>query len=163
MRDAVNLTVPEGTLDLASEFYQGTLGLVQAPVPEMQRGRLAWFNISTSGQQIHVAFGPIDTTPHPRHPCFKISSPEKLLELRTKIWQHFERGGEAAPTEADEPGEESSAGELCGGEDEGIPKDWSVKRIKLLSPDCKLGSKGVEYPTRFFARDYAGNRLEFSL
>ncbi|KAK6581595.1 hypothetical protein PZA11_006286 [Diplocarpon coronariae] len=129
----VNLTVPEGTLDLASEFYQGTLGLVQAPVPEMQRGRLAWFNISTSGQQIHVAFGPIDTTPHPRHPCFKISSPEKLLELRTKIWQHFERGGEAAPTEADEPGEESS------------------------------GSKGGEYPTRFFARDYAGNRLEFSL
>ena len=26
-----------------------------------------------------------------------------------------------------------------------------------------LGAKGVEYPTRFFARDYAGNRLEFSL
>lgn len=26
-----------------------------------------------------------------------------------------------------------------------------------------LGSKGVEYPVRFFARDYAGNRLEFSL
>ncbi|KAF4281783.1 hypothetical protein KXW98_001648 [Aspergillus fumigatus] len=28
--------------------------------------------------------------------------------------------------------------------------------------DCS-GEKGVEYPTRFFARDYAGNRLEFSL
>jgi hypothetical protein len=27
----------------------------------------------------------------------------------------------------------------------------------------KLGAKGVEYPKRFFARDYAGNRLEFSL
>jgi hypothetical protein len=26
-----------------------------------------------------------------------------------------------------------------------------------------LGAKGVEYPNRFFARDYAGNRLEFSL
>lgn len=25
------------------------------------------------------------------------------------------------------------------------------------------GAKGVEYPTRFFARDYAGNRLEFTL
>ena len=25
------------------------------------------------------------------------------------------------------------------------------------------GAKGVEYPKRFFARDYAGNRLEFSL
>lgn len=29
---------------------------------------------------------------------------------------------------------------------------------------CRLlGSKGVEYPKRFFARDYAGNRLEFSV
>jgi hypothetical protein len=25
------------------------------------------------------------------------------------------------------------------------------------------GAKGVEYPKRFFARDYANNRLEFSL
>lgn len=25
------------------------------------------------------------------------------------------------------------------------------------------GDKGVEYPERFFARDYAGNRLEFSI
>jgi len=49
------------------------------------------------------------------------------------VYEHFEKGGDAAPKEADKPGEESS------------------------------GSKGVEYPTRFFARDYAGNRLEFSL
>lgn len=26
-----------------------------------------------------------------------------------------------------------------------------------------VGHQGVEYPKRFFARDYAGNRLEFSL
>ena len=25
------------------------------------------------------------------------------------------------------------------------------------------GDQGAEYPQRFFARDYAGNRLEFSL
>lgn len=25
------------------------------------------------------------------------------------------------------------------------------------------GDKGIEYPKRFFARDFAGNRLEFSL
>jgi hypothetical protein len=25
------------------------------------------------------------------------------------------------------------------------------------------GAEGVEYPTRFFARDFAGNRLEFSV
>ncbi|EAW10013.1 putative glyoxalase family protein [Aspergillus clavatus NRRL 1] len=30
-------------------------------------------------------------------------------------------------------------------------------------PGESSGSKGVEYPTRFFARDYAGNRIEFSL
>jgi hypothetical protein len=30
--------------------------------------------------------------------------------------------------------------------------------------ECRLlGEKSVEYPKRFFARDYAGNRLEFSL
>jgi hypothetical protein len=29
---------------------------------------------------------------------------------------------------------------------------------------CLLsGDQGIEYPKRFFARDYAGNRLEFSL
>jgi hypothetical protein len=28
---------------------------------------------------------------------------------------------------------------------------------------CGVGAKGVEYPQRFFVRDFAGNRLEFSL
>jgi hypothetical protein len=28
---------------------------------------------------------------------------------------------------------------------------------------CLLGEKSFEYPKRFFASDYAGNRLEFSL
>lgn len=27
----------------------------------------------------------------------------------------------------------------------------------------RIGAKGIEYPKRFFARDYAGNRLEFSI
>ena len=34
------------------------------------------------------------------------------------------------------------------------------KRLTIIS---LLGSQGVEYPERFFARDYAGNRLEFSI
>jgi hypothetical protein len=68
-----------------------------------------------------------------RHPCFKIESAEALLKLRKQIWEHFERADQASPQEADKPGEEDS------------------------------GAKGVEYPSRFFARDYAGNRLEFSL
>lgn len=38
----VNLTVPVGTLDLAAEFYEGTLGFTRVPVPVLQRGTLAW-------------------------------------------------------------------------------------------------------------------------
>lgn len=39
---------------------------------------------------------------------------------------------------------------------------WWVKEEKKMVLTSS-GAKGVEYPTRFFARDYAGNRLEFSL
>jgi hypothetical protein len=31
-----------------------------------------------------------------------------LLELRKRIWEHFERKDEASPREADKPGEEAS-------------------------------------------------------
>jgi catechol 2,3-dioxygenase-like lactoylglutathione lyase family enzyme len=119
----INLVVPAGTLDLARDFYSNTLGLTLRPVPQLQRDTLAWFDIGTSGQQVHVAFGAPEDFKHAssQHPCFK------------RIWEHFERGGEAAPVQADRPGEKNS------------------------------GAEGVEYPTRFFARDYAGNRLEFTV
>jgi len=68
-----------------------------------------------------------------RHPCFRLETAEALLKLQQRIWDHHVRGDPAAPMAADKPGEENS------------------------------GSKGIEYPRRFFARDYAGNRLEFSL
>lgn len=90
------------------------------------------FNIGDSGQQVHVAPGINETKTSNRHPCFKLQSQEKLLELQQRIWDHHVAGGDAAPLEADSPGENS-------------------------------GTKGVEYPSRFFARDFAGNRLEFSL
>jgi len=128
----VNLLVPSGTLELAESFYGGTLGLKRVPVPVLQKGELAWFDITPGGQQVHIAFGENDLNSR-RHPCFKLESPEALLELRKRIWQHFESADKASPKEADKPGEEDS------------------------------GAKGVEYPNRFFARDYAGNRLEFSL
>lgn len=87
-----------------------------------------------------------------RHPCFKLESPEALLELRQRIWDHHQNGGAAAPKEADKPGEADSG---------------TLQTQKLAAHECayrdELGSKGVEYPQRFFARDYAGNRLEFSL
>lgn len=43
-----------------------------------------------------------------RHPCFKLESPEALLELRQRIWDHHQKGGAAAPKEADKPGEADS-------------------------------------------------------
>ncbi|KAJ9122801.1 hypothetical protein QFC24_004232 [Naganishia onofrii] len=133
----INLTVPRGTLETAAAFYADTLALTRVPVPSAQTQELAWFNIGTSGQQVHIAFPAheqelADKTAR-RHPCFHIASQEALYELQTRIYQHFEKGGEGAPLQADKPG------------------------------DVNSGAQGKEYPTRFFARDYAGNRLEFSL
>ncbi|KAM0716154.1 hypothetical protein Q7P37_008668 [Cladosporium fusiforme] len=128
----INLLVPPGTLPLAHTFYSETLGLTPRAVPAHRKHDLAWFDIGDSGQQVHIAPG-INEADSSRHPCFKIGSPQDLLKLRERIWEHFERGGEAAPREADRPGEGSS------------------------------GDQGAEYPQRFFARDFAGNRLEFSL
>jgi catechol 2,3-dioxygenase-like lactoylglutathione lyase family enzyme len=131
----VNLVVPPSTLELAREFYSDTLGLTPRPVPHLQRDTLAWFDMGATGQQVHIAIGKPHDFQHAssRHPCFKLGSVEDLLALRQKIWAHYERGGDAAPKEADKPGEKNS------------------------------GAEGVEYPTRFFARDFAGNRLEFSV
>ncbi|KAF2099029.1 glyoxalase family protein [Rhizodiscina lignyota] len=130
----VNLTVPPGTLDQANEFYANTLGFHRVPVPHLQRDTLAWFDITPKGQQIHIAFS---NTPNDmaasRHPCFKLESPQALLECQQRVYEHFERGDAGAPKMADKPGEQSS------------------------------GAQGIEYPKRFFARDFAGNRLEFSV
>lgn len=38
----INLTVPDGTLDLAEGFYSKTLGMHRVPVPVLQKDRLAW-------------------------------------------------------------------------------------------------------------------------
>ncbi|KAK1783374.1 hypothetical protein QBC45DRAFT_129202 [Copromyces sp. CBS 386.78] len=135
----VNILVPPSTLSLANLFYGTTLGLTSRPVPHLQAGTLAWFDISESGQQLHVAIGrpDVDFTDEARkasrHPCFRVESAEKLRELQERIWEHYQRGGEGAPMSCDEPGSLGS------------------------------GAQGVEYPKRFFARDFAGNRLEFSL
>ncbi|KAJ5770592.1 uncharacterized protein N7511_002643 [Penicillium nucicola] len=128
----VNLTMPKGTLDHAKEFYGTTLGLVSAPVPELQIGTILWFNLGSSGQQIHVSVGTTDPTAT-RHPCFKLDTREDLEAIKKNIYDHHVRGGAAAPMAADKPGEQDS------------------------------GTQGKEYPTRFFARDYAGNLLEFTM
>lgn len=108
----VNLTVPPSTLHQASAFYNNTLGLVQTAVPAAQQDTLAWFNIGDSGQQVHISCNSNANEPTAsRHPCFRIGSVEKLVELQQRIWEHFERGGEGAPVEADRVG--VSSGEFC--------------------------------------------------
>ena len=109
----VNLVVPSGTLAQANSFYGDTLGLTSSPVPQLQKDTLAWFNIADSGQQIHVAFGRSadfegEAAKSSRHPCFKLASPEALLELQKRIWKHLNDGGDAAPKECDQPGGEDS-------------------------------------------------------
>ncbi|KAJ5663952.1 hypothetical protein N7507_004683 [Penicillium longicatenatum] len=103
----VNLTVHPGTLDDALEFYSKTLELTPAPVPELQKGTILWFNIGSSGQQIHVTMGPTDPE-HTRHPCFKLDTREDLEAMKKKIHDHYARGGPAAPMAADKPGDMDS-------------------------------------------------------
>lgn len=38
----INLTVPNGTLNLAEEFYGKTLGMERVAVPALQKDTLAW-------------------------------------------------------------------------------------------------------------------------
>ncbi|GAP93330.2 putative glyoxalase family protein [Rosellinia necatrix] len=134
----INLVVPPGTLDEAAAFYGATLGLTPRAVPARQAGTLLWFDVGASGQQVHIAFGAAAdfgaaAASSSRHPCFRVSDGDALLALRRRVHAHLERGGPGAPRAADPPGGPTS------------------------------GAKGVEYPDRFFARDYAGNNLEFTV
>ena len=104
----INILVPAETLPLARAFYGETLGLTPRDVPSHRKHDLAWFDIGTSGQQVHVALGPAKEALSSRHPCFKLGGPEELLELRRRVWEHFERKVEGGPMEADRPGAESS-------------------------------------------------------
>ncbi|BEI80883.1 hypothetical protein CcaverHIS002_0200430 [Cutaneotrichosporon cavernicola] len=132
----VNLSVAAGTLHLAQEFYGTVLGLANDTVPHLQKDVLLWFRLGAGPQQIHISF---ERNPLPsvhkssRHPCFALPTGQALLDLQRRIYEHHAAGGEAAALECDKPGTANS------------------------------GSKGVEYPDRFFARDYAGNRLEFAV
>ncbi|KZO99035.1 putative glyoxalase family protein [Calocera viscosa TUFC12733] len=132
----VNLTVPAGTLPIAREFYEGVLDMKPIPVPSGQRDTLAWYDCG-NGQQIHISHPKDAVFPidpiSSRHPCFKVLSFDKLNELREKIYNYKLEGKVSAPLDADPPGQQDS------------------------------GAQGPEYPKRFFCRDYAGNRLEFTL
>jgi hypothetical protein len=101
--------------------------------------------------QIHIAPERGTHTPYPtssRHPCFTFDSPEQLLELQKRIWDHHKSGASSAAMECDEPGQENSG-----------------SKVSSLAPLISklIRWQGVEYPTRFFVRDFAGNRLEFAV
>ena len=49
----VNILVPPGSLDKAVSFYSGTLGLSSRPVPELQKGTLAWYVWSKGRREQH--------------------------------------------------------------------------------------------------------------
>jgi hypothetical protein len=100
----INLTVPPGTLPDAEIFYGTTLGLTSRPVPAHMAGQLAWFDIGTSGQQVHIAHcsaGTVNEAQAQRHPCFKVESPEALEKLMGRVLKHYKEGGDAAPREAE--------------------------------------------------------------
>lgn len=70
---------------------------------------LCRFNLTPDGsQQIHVAFGSNSDLHSDRHACLKVASLDKLLALQQRIWEHHQRGGDAAPLHADKPGEQNS-------------------------------------------------------
>lgn len=111
------------------------------------------FDIGSSGQQVHISFGATDPEAN-RHPCFKLSSPEELEEIKASIYDHHVRGGAAAPMAADKPGDVNSGKRF-------LSYILRTAYDYLLITD--IGAQGKEYPTRFFARDFAGNQLEFTI
>ncbi|KAJ0114051.1 hypothetical protein J7T55_007885 [Diaporthe amygdali] len=132
----INLTVPHGTLDQAKSFYSDTLGLTSRPVPAAQTDELAWFDIGVSGQQVHVSL--------PKHDNDTIPGDASRHPC-------FRVG---SPEALHALQERVHAHHLRGGADAPAAAD---------PPGVSSGAKGPEYPKRFFARDFAGNRLEFTV
>ncbi|KAL1863861.1 hypothetical protein Daus18300_008010 [Diaporthe australafricana] len=132
----INLTVPHGTLDQAKSFYSATLGLTARPVPAAQTHELAWFDIGASGQQVHVSL--------PKHDNDAIPGDASRHPC-------FRVGSPEALLTLQE---RVHAHWTRGGDDAPAAAD---------APGVSSGAKGPEYPKRFFARDFAGNRLEFTV
>lgn len=67
------------------------------------------FDITPKGQQIHIAFSNTANDMNAsRHPCFKLESPEALMECQKRVYEHYERGDDSSPKAADQPGQQSS-------------------------------------------------------
>lgn len=132
----VNITIPDGSLPLAKSFYATTLGLTPRPVPAAQVHELAWFDVGASGQQIHISL--------PKHAHDTVRDDSSRHPC-------FRVGSPAALLELQRRVHEHWR---RGGPDAPSQAD---------PPGESSGEKAPEYPQRFFARDYAGNRLEFTV
>lgn len=134
-----------------------------------------------TNKQIHVSFekghsesGPALSGPSPissRHPCFSLPSQEALSALQECIYEHHTKGVPASAQECDKPGGENSGSKVSHSPSvpprfrpSFIPFSPIFRAIQSRADSFFFSSrKGVEFPTRFFARDFAGNRLEFSV
>ncbi|KAK8089239.1 hypothetical protein PG997_004200 [Apiospora hydei] len=131
----INLSIPPGTLTHAKSFYGETLGLTPRAVSAAQTETLAWFDAG-AGQQVHVS-----TAKHAKDTTSATSSRHPCFAVASR---------EALLALQNR----IVAHHRRGGPDAPMAAD---------PVGTSSGSKGAEYPTRFFARDFAGNRLEFSL
>lgn len=132
----INITIPDGTLGLANSFYVETLGLTSRPVPAAQVHEIAWFDIGESGQQVHISL--------PKH---------NNDTIRADSSRHpcFRVGSLEALFEL----QKRIYGHWQrGGDDAPLEADAIGETSGPTTP---------EYPKRFFARDFAGNRLEFTV
>lgn len=99
-------------LTVSSSILRSSL-LIQPPISThgIVLTDLPRFDITPQGQQIHISDSASPLEPKSsRHPCFRVASPEALIELQKKIWTFYEseEAGEARPREADKPGEVDS-------------------------------------------------------
>ncbi|KAI0151314.1 hypothetical protein BJ166DRAFT_628321 [Pestalotiopsis sp. NC0098] len=137
----VNLSIPPGTLDQAKSFYGSTLGLTPRAGPAAQVHELAWFDVgppSTSSgpqQQIHISIQKHD---------------RDTTEPRSSRHPCFHLGSRDALVKLQRRILEHKA---AGGGDAPLECDEVGE---------SSGETTADYPTRFFARDYSGNRLEFT-
>ncbi|KAH8671127.1 hypothetical protein BX600DRAFT_458378 [Xylariales sp. PMI_506] len=132
----VNLSIPPGTLHLAKSFYGETLGLTPRDVPAAQVAELAWFDIGDSGQQVHISY-----QKHAQDTTVPTSSRHPCFHIPSPEALLALQRRIGAHLER-------------GGDD----APMAVDKVGETS-----GPTTAEYPTRFFARDYSGNRLEFSV
>lgn len=132
----INITIPDDTLEFAKSFYAGTLGLTLRPVPAAQVNEIIWLDIGSSGQQVHISL--------PKH-VGDTAPPDSSRHPCFKV------GSLEALVEL----QKRIYGHwLRGGDDAPLSADAVGE---TSGPTTK------EYPKRFFARDFAGNRLEFTV